>query len=380
MRVSALSVVILSIGAYASNPNEFWTKFEATRQGGRALHQEFEITRHVKTPYREQSSHHRIILDVSQGKWREQAAGGGGELTRVFDGQDLLVFEQGGTEYTRTKQKDELLPQPYGTKIEWGKAKEIQRLPCGFSGQDHTCVVIEAPLKSWLRSDTNGHLTRMLNGTARMMIDTETGIWLGAKIVEVIEAPHTTYQAETTFQAKQMTFGGVADTALFGLPNDSLRQVKELSPWDEARIKKQLVGKPAPDFQVTDILGKTVSLADLHGKTVLLDFWTTWCPPCQADAPSIERLNDKYGNKNLAVVGISVSEDRETVESYLKKHPHNYPVVLSSENQFPRPYQIGVFPTYLIISPDGTLMTAAEGDQGFGKLRKNLQKAGLEVE
>ena len=121
-------------------------------------------------------------------------------------------------------------------------------------------------------------------------------------------------------------------------------------------------------------------MADLRGKTVLLDFWTTWCPPCQADAPSIEKLNEKYGNKNLAVIGISVSEDREIVESYLKKHPHNYPVVLSSENQLPRPYQIGVFPTYLIISPDGTLMTAAKGDQGFGKLRKDLQKAGLGIE
>jgi thiol-disulfide isomerase/thioredoxin len=380
MRVSVLSVVILAASAYASNSNDLWSKFETTRQGARALHQEFEITRHVKTASREQSLHYRVVIDISEGKWRERAIGGGGELTRVFDGQELLVFEQGATDYTRTKQKDELLPQPYGTKVDWGKTKEIQRLPCGFSVQDHTCVIIEAPVKSWMRSDTNGRLTRMLNGTSRMMIDTETGIWLAARTTELVEAPRTNYQTETSYQAKQMTFGRAADAALFGLPNASFRQVKELSPWDEARIKKQLVGKPAPDLQVIDIRGRTVSLADLRGKTVLLDFWTTWCPPCQADAPSIEKLNEKYGSRNLAVVGISVSEDRETVEGYLKKHPHNYPVVLSTENQLPRPYQIGVFPTYLIISPDGTLMTAAEGDQGFGKLRKDLQKAGLEIE
>jgi hypothetical protein len=75
-----------------------------------------------------------------------------------------------------------------------------------------------------------------------------------------------------------------------------------------------------------------------------------------------------------------VDEEREIVEKYLKKHPHNFPVVLSSENQIPRPYQIRVFPTYLIISPNGTLMTAQEGDQGFGKLRKDLEKAGMPSE
>ena len=117
-------------------------------------------------------------------------------------------------------------------------------------------------------------------------------------------------------------------------------------------------------------------MAELKGKTVLLDFWTTWCPPCQADAPSIDKLNQQYGDKNLAIVGISMNEDREIVEKYLKKHPHSYPVVLSSENQMPRPYQISAFPTYLIIGPDGMLMTAEEGNKGFGKLQKTSKRLG----
>ena len=379
MRISVISAVLVTV-AYGATPNPLWTKFEATRQSARALHQEFEVTQHLKTASREQSSRHRVVIDLSQGKWREQAIGGGGELIRVFDGQELFVFEQDGNEYTQAKVKDELLPQPYAMKLDWNKTKQIQQLPCGFSGQDHTCVVIEAPVKSWLRSDTNGHLARMSDGTARVMIDMETGIWLGARTVELVETPHVSYQVDTSYQTKQMRYGSVVDSALFRLPDGDLRKVKELSPWNEARIRKQLVGKSAPDLQAVDIQGKTISLADLRGKTVLLDFWTTWCPPCQADAPTIQRLNDKYGNKNLAVIGISVSEEREIVENYLKKHPHNYPVVLSSENQLPRPYQIGVFPTYLIIAPDGTLMTAAQGDQGFGKLRKDLKNAGLDIE
>ena len=80
------------------------------------------------------------------------------------------------------------------------------------------------------------------------------------------------------------------------------------------------------------------------------------------------------------IVGISVSEERGVVENYLKSHPHSFPVVLTSENELPRPYQIGVFPTYMVIDPDGTLTTAVDGDQGFGELRKFLQKAGMEAE
>ena len=104
-----------------------------------------------------------------------------------------------------------------------------------------------------------------------------------------------------------------------------------------------------------DIHGNPVSLASLKGKTVLLDFWTTWCPPCRADAPSFEKLYEKYGGKNLMIIGISVSEDRKIVEDYLKKNAHSYPVVLTSENEMPRTYQLGVFPTYIVISPMGRL-------------------------
>jgi thiol-disulfide isomerase/thioredoxin len=158
------------------------------------------------------------------------------------------------------------------------------------------------------------------------------------------------------------------------------QEVNDLTQWNEDRFKKELASKPAPGLQATDNHGARVSLAELKGKTVLLDFWTTWCPPGQSDASSIEKLNQKFGSKNLAVIGVSVNEDRATVENYLKKHPHSYPVVLSSENRLSPPYLIEVFPTYLIISPEGTLVTAEEGDKGFAKLRKDLEKAGMNIE
>src|SRR6202035_4612386 len=108
---------------------------------------------------------------------------------------------------------------------------------------------------------------------------------------------------------------GTADDSLFSLPSD-LREVKELSRWNAARIKKQLAGKAAPELAVNDMEGRPVSLAAYKGKTVLLDFWTTWCPPCRADAPSLDKLYAKYGGQDLMIVGISLSEERAIVENY----------------------------------------------------------------
>lgn len=180
--------------------------------------------------------------------------------------------------------------------------------------------------------------------------------------------------------SQRRSYGTPADTSLFHLPSDDIFEVKELSRWNAAKIKKQLAGKAAPELALTDIHGKSVTLSDFKGKTVLLDFWTTWCPPCRADAPALDKLYHKYGGQDLMVVGISVNEDRAIVEKFLTEHPHSSPIVLTTENEMPRPYQIGVFPTYIVIERDGTFAAAVEGDQGFSDLRKLLKKAGLEAE
>jgi hypothetical protein len=244
------------------------------------LQQEFEVTRHLNAGYREQATHFQITVDIAQGLWRERAIGGGGELTRLYDGHDLLTFESEGTEYTRTKQKgdkDGSLPQPYGTKLDWGKSKELQRLPCGFSSNDHTCVIVEAPIKPWVRPGPPGKMTRMTDGTSRLLIDTETGIWLQCRTQEQIEGSMSSYQLDLTYQVRRMSYGASADVSVFKLP-DGLKEVKELTPWNEARIKKQLAGRLAPELQVTDLQGKAISLAELKGKTVLLDFWDNLVP------------------------------------------------------------------------------------------------------
>lgn len=364
--------------------SKLWTELKAKREMLPGLHQEFEVSQSFKTARATQGSHREIVIDMSAGKWRERSISGSGDRIRIFDGQNLFLTEAGGDEFVRVKRKakeDDPEPAPYGSvDLDWAKASEVERRPCGLSGNSHTCIVIDVPVKKWMRAGTGGQITRMSDGISRLAIDSETGMLVQSATQEVIDDPRGGYQVNLTYSPKRMSYGAAPDAALFKLPESSTHEVKEFTKWNAARIKKQLAGRPAPELEVTDIEGNPVSLSGLKGKTVLLDFWATWCPPCLADAPALDKLYRKYGGKDMTIVGISVNEEREVVEQFLKKHPHTFPVVLTSDNEMPRPYQIGTFPTYMVIAPDGTLATAVEGDQGFGELRKFLEKAGMEIE
>ena len=360
-----------------------WTELKAKRERLPGVHQEFEVSQTSKTVRDSQSSKRQIILDMSPGQWREKSVSGSGNYIRIFDGTNLFWMEEGGDEFVRIKRhsKEDPAPSPYGAgDPDWLKAVERERRPCGISGKDHLCVVLEAPLKRWTQNVSPTDNSRMVEGSAGALLDTETGLLVSLRTVQVIETHRIGYQSDTKYELKRMSYGAPADASLFKLPSNDMREVKELSSWNAAKIKKQLAGKPAPELAVTDIQGKPVALSAFKGKTVLLDFWTTWCPPCRADAPALDKLYRKYGEQDLMIVGISVSEERAIVEKFLKEHPHSFPVALTTENEMPRAYQIGVFPTYIVINRDDTVASAVEGDQGFGELRKLLKKAGLEIE
>lgn len=380
LAVLVFPLMIATVYAGPADDN-LWAKFETTRQSPQVLYQEFEVTQRVNNGYRQTVWHYDLKLDLSQGKWREQSLGARNDRTRIFDSQNLYEVNAEETEYAHIfpSTKDAILPEPYDVKVDWRKATQQQTLPCGFSGKDHTCVVVEAPMKPWIRPSTPGSVISMKGGMMRAMIDSETGAWLHCQIVATVDQDFGPADWVVTYNIKQMGYAQPADKVAFKLP-DNLHQVDKFERWDDTVIKKELGGKAAPSLQVKDLRGNPISIADLKGKTVLLDFWTTWCPPCQADSPNLEKLNQQYGKTNLAIVGISMNEDREIVEKYLRKHPRSYPVVLSSENQLPPSYQVSIFPTYLIINPDGTLAAAEEGDQGFAKLRKDLEKAGMSTQ
>jgi thiol-disulfide isomerase/thioredoxin len=379
-----LGTLFLPCGVHAdkAKASTIWAELVEKREQLASVHQEFEVSRTFKTESSSQASTRRIVLDLAGRRWRERLISGSGESIRIFDGEDEYWMEDGGNEFERIKLKakeDTAKPEIYANDAEWGKAVEKERRPCGVPQFPHDCVLLEAPLRTWMRG-APANSTRLMKGVVQVLIDTTTGLILSRHSLELIERTKDAYQADTAYVLRRVSYGGPVDASLFQLPSGDMKEVKALSRWDATKIRKQLGGKEAPELEAKDITGKPVALAAFKGKVVLLDFWTTWCPPCRADAPSLDKLYRKYRDRDLMIVGVSVSEERAIVEKFLKEHPHDFPVVLTSENEMPRPYQIGVFPTYIVIERDGTVVSAAEGDQGFGELRKMLKKAGLEAE
>jgi thiol-disulfide isomerase/thioredoxin len=381
--IVALAILFCACTSNAQTPGaRLWDELKEKRDAVPSLHQEFEVSRTLKLASGEQSSKWQMILDMSHGQWREKNISGSSTRIRIFAGNELFLFEEGDDEFMRIKRRpkdDAPAPALYGSgDLEWQKAVEVERKPCGLSGKEPICIVIDVPLKPSFKFDANSGRV-FSQGKERMAMSMDTGLVLSAMSVTSVERERSPYISEITYVLRRSSYGGVPDASLFKL-TEGMREVKELSRWNAAKIKKQLAGRPAPELTLTDIQGKQVTLASLKGKTVLLDFWTTWCGPCRADGPALDKLYAKYGDQSLEIIGISVSEDRAIVEKFLKEHRHAYPIVLTSENEMPRPFQIGVFPTYIVIEKDGTLAGVVEGDQGFSDLRKMLKKAGMEVD
>lgn len=133
----------------------------------------------------------------------------------------------------------------------------------------------------------------------------------------------------------------------------------------------------APDFTLTDLQGGTVELAELRGKTVIIDFWATWCPPCEFQVPELNAFYDAHReDPSVAVIGISVDTDGpEVVSAWVEEKDVRYRIVLGDEDLARRYGALG-FPTLVIISPDGTVDSRHVGLIETADLEEALQRLG----
>lgn len=112
--------------------------------------------------------------------------------------------------------------------------------------------------------------------------------------------------------------------------------------------------KAAPGFTLTDSNGNKVQLADYHGKAVLLNFWATWCGPCQVEIPWFQEFEQQYKSKGFAVLGVSMDEDGWTaVKPYIAEHKLNYRILLGDDSVSQLYGGLDALPTTFMIDRDG---------------------------
>jgi thiol-disulfide isomerase/thioredoxin len=126
------------------------------------------------------------------------------------------------------------------------------------------------------------------------------------------------------------------------------------------------VGASAPEFtvtradgstyQLTDLAGKPIRLVDLRGKAVWVNFWATWCPPCQSEVPILRELSERYRNKGLETVAIAVQETSAAdVADYARRYQLGYTVGFDGSGEIFRAYKGYGLPTQIFIDPNGVI-------------------------
>ncbi|HYP06398.1 MAG TPA: TlpA disulfide reductase family protein [Bryobacteraceae bacterium] len=114
--------------------------------------------------------------------------------------------------------------------------------------------------------------------------------------------------------------------------------------------------KPASEFALKDVEGRTVTLADYKGKVVLLNFWATSCGPCKVEIPWFIEFEQKYKDRGFAVLGVAMDEEGlEVVKPYLERAKVNYRVVVGNESVANQYGGIDALPTSFVLDKDGRI-------------------------
>ena len=126
---------------------------------------------------------------------------------------------------------------------------------------------------------------------------------------------------------------------------------------------------PAPDFTLTDQFGNTHTLEDYRGKTIFLNFWATWCPPCRAEMPDIQALyenREEEGENALVVLGVAAPNygqetDAEGIAAFMEENGYTYPVLMDEDGALTAAYGIYSYPTTFMIDREGNVFGYVSG-------------------
>ena len=116
-----------------------------------------------------------------------------------------------------------------------------------------------------------------------------------------------------------------------------------------------IVGKAAPNFQLNNLDGQSVSLGDLRGKPVLINFWATRCPPCRSEMPYIQEIYEEWSGKGLVMLAINIGESPSQVKDFMQSHNFSLPVALDTKQVVAQKYNIQFIPTTFFIDKDGII-------------------------
>jgi len=156
----------------------------------------------------------------------------------------------------------------------------------------------------------------------------------------------------------------------------------ESEPVGQTETAEEQSAAAAPDFTLTDQNGVEHTLSDYRGKVVFLNFWATWCPPCRAEMPDIQKLYEAYGDGGdaevvilaVATPNVGGETDEAGVTAFLDENGYTYPVVMDPTGQVLYDYGITAFPTTFMIDAEGNVFGYVTGAMSGETMRSIIDQ------
>ena len=120
---------------------------------------------------------------------------------------------------------------------------------------------------------------------------------------------------------------------------------------------------PAPNFTLPTRTGEQVTLSDLQGQVVMINFWASWCGPCREEMPLLEQIHQRYERLGFTLLGVNVEEDSKMAENWLKDRPVSFPILFDPENGVSKLYDVAAMPSTVIVDRKGNVRYLHHGYQ-----------------
>ncbi|WP_339228741.1 TlpA disulfide reductase family protein [Oceanobacillus sp. FSL K6-2867] len=146
---------------------------------------------------------------------------------------------------------------------------------------------------------------------------------------------------------------------------------EEVVESDEVGLERGMI---APDFEVMTLNGEQVKLSDYRGERVLLNFWATWCPPCRAEMPDMQKL---YEEEDVTILALNMTETEnnvERVEEFIDELGLTFPVLMDETSDVMTSYKVQVYPTSYMIDSNGRIQYITLGAMNYDQMLQQMSK------
>jgi peroxiredoxin len=144
-----------------------------------------------------------------------------------------------------------------------------------------------------------------------------------------------------------------------------------------AQLEADDVKRQDANFTLTDLQGKSWTLKDLKGKIVLVNFWATWCPPCQKEMPDLEALYNQYKDQGFVILALSEDEETNKVAPFIAEHKITYPILLDPGSKVNNAFAIAGIPKSFVYDRNGKLVAQSIDMRTRRQFEEMLAQAGL---